>query len=565
MPNPVDAQTFLVEAYQGEVLGEAFFALMAEREDEASRVAGWRELERLERHVKTRLHAELERRGQTADADPARRETACQLAVGLSALGWEQARRAIAETVRGDLGEARAALRELPTELSELGRFFVGHEEALLASLELGSQALGDAANPVSRFLDETGAPSEPPIPEGVQLLPLDPSYQADPAAAHRELQRRAPVHRDRQIGSVIVTGHDVVHRIAYDPEFWADPRKALEGDPVRVFVRDEPDYEPSMLFLDDPEHRRLRNLVSRSFTPRAALRLRPLIDQVASELVDAIESDGAAEFDLIERLAAPLPAIAIARILGVDAEEQAQFKAWSVASSEAFFNPFADEETKLRGEQAGLELDRCFRAEIARRRAEPADDLIGKLVAAEREGDRLNEKEVVTMCGLLLIAGNVTTTDLIGNGMRTLLEHPEQLAKLREHPELLANAVEEMLRFDPPVQATGRIAPRDCDIEGVPVKRGQSINILLAAANRDPAVYPDPDRFDIEREDTHHHAFGGGAHLCLGAHLARAEAQAAIGTLVARFPKLRPAGHELVWKQTPGFRGLSAYRVRVD
>jgi cytochrome P450 len=222
-------------------------------------------------------------------------------------------------------------------------------------------------------------------------------------------------------------------------------------------------------------------------------------------------------------------------------------------------------EDVKRRGAEAQQALDRCFRSEIAKRRAAPADDLIGKLVASEREGDRLAEDEIVTMCALLLVAGNVTTTDLIGNGTRALLDRPQEHAKLRARPELIANAIEEMLRFDPPVQSTGRIAPCDGEIEGVPVMKGQSVAVLLAAANRDPAVYPDPDRFDIDREDTHHQSFGGGAHLCLGAHLARCEAQAAIGALVSRFPKLRPAGRPLHWKKTPGFRGLSEYWVRID
>ena len=262
---------------------------------------------------------------------------------------------------------------------------------------------------------------------------------------------------------------------------------------------------------------------------------------------------------------ASTLPAIAIARILGVDVAEQAKFKAWSVASSEAFFNPFADDQVRAAGAEAAAALDALFRQEIEQRRRDPSDDLIGKLVAAESEGDRLSETELVTMCQLLLVAGNVTTTDLIGNGMRNLLEHPAEHERLRAQPGLLANAVEEMLRFEGPVQQTGRIAPRDVEIEGVPVAQGESITLILAAANRDPAIYPEPDRFDITRADTHHHSFGGGAHLCLGAHLARAEAQAAVGALVARYPKLRPADRPVQWKMTPGFRGLAEYWVRRD
>jgi len=565
MASPADPQQFLNEAYQGEVLGEAFFALMAEREDQPEHVARWHHVERLERHVKNRLRDELERLGMAAEPDPARIETGGELARGLSTLGWEKARSAIVESVRGDMAGMRETVDAVPADMQEIARLFLGHEEALLRFFESGGEVAGED-DPVGRFLAETQAPDELPIPEGLQLMPQNPPYREDPAPLNRELQRRAPVHRDRQIGGVIVSGHDVVHRVVYDLELWADPRKGREGDPVRMFVNPEENApEPSMLFLDDPEHKRLRNLVSRAFTPRSVAELRPVVEQVATELLDAVEAEGVAEFDLIDRLAAPLPAIAIARILGVDPNEQARFKTWSVAASEAFFNPFADDDLKRRGEEAQLALSHCFLDEIAKRRAEPADDLIGKLVAAEREGDRLSEPELVTMCNLLLVAGNVTTTDLIGNGMCALLGHPDEHAKLRERPELIANAVEEMLRFDPPVHATGRIASRDIEIEGVPVAKGESLNVLLAAANRDPAVYPDPDRFDIERADTHHHSFGGGAHLCMGAHLARAEAQEAISRLVARFPRLRPAGRPLAWKDTPGFRGLSEYWVRID
>lgn len=561
MSSTADSLGFLRDAHQGEVGGEAFFALLAQREDEPERVPHWRLLERLERHVKIRLRTELERRGVSAIEDSAQQEEKRGLAISLSKLGFEAQCAATVAEVRGYVAEFRSALAELPPADHEICRFVLEHEEALLAFFE----GRGDPT-PVANFLSRTNAPAERELPEGVKLMPLDPVYQADPAAAHRLLQERAPVHRDRQFGGVVASGHDVVRRIVYDLDFLSDPRKAREDDPVRAFVPDVADgREPSMLFLDDPEHKRLRNLVSRSFTPRATEKLRPVIEAVAVELLDRLDADGSAEFDLIDCIAAPLPAIAIARILGVDVAEQAKFKVWSVAASEAFFNPFADDEMKAAGLEANASLDALFRSEIEKRRREPSDDLIGKLVAAEREGDRLTESELVTMCQLLLVAGNVTTTDLIGNGMRSLLEHPSEHARLRAEPALLANAVEEMLRFEGPVQSTGRIAPRDFDLEGVPVRKGESISLILAAANRDPAIYPDPDRFDIARADTHHHSFGGGAHLCLGAHLARAEAQAAVGALVSRYPKLRPADREVQWKMTPGFRGLAEYWVRRD
>ncbi|MFP8878575.1 MAG: cytochrome P450 [Myxococcota bacterium] len=561
MPPSSKPEVFLSRAYQGEVLGEALFALLAERESDSGRGSHWRLLERLERHVKNRLRGELQRLRLPIAEDSGQRDTGRSLACAISKLDWKAQCDAIARRVRDTLAESREALDSIPPEFGEITRFFIGHEEALLGFTEEYG-----AENHVAGFLEQTHAPEEPPIPEGVQLMPMDPAYLADPAMAHRLLQQRAPVHRDLQMGGIVITAHDVVRRIAYDLEFFVDPRKAREGDPIRTFFENAGvDREPSMLFLDDPEHNRLRNLVSRSFTPRATAKLQPVVDRVAEELLDQLDTDGGPEFDLLDRIAAPLPAIAIARILGVDVAEQAKFKAWSVASSEAFFNPFAGDEVREAGEKAQASLDALFRSEIEKRRREPADDLVGKLVEAEREGDRLSESELVTMCNLLLIAGNVTTTDLIGNGMRNLLEQPSEHAKLRERPELVANAVEEMLRFEGPVQATGRIAPRDMEIDGVPVRQGESISLLVAAANRDPAVYPDPDRFDITRQDTHHLSFGGGAHLCIGAHLARIEAQAAVSALVARYPRLRPAGRDVKWKTTPGFRGLAEYWVRRD
>lgn len=408
----------------------------------------------------------------------------------------------------------------------------------------------------------------EPPpgvdVPDGMRLMPQDPEFREDPHPRLRQLREACPVHRDREFGTLVVSSHAKVEDLLRHREYGVDPRKAREGDPVRRFAPPD-DMQPSMLFLDAPDHQRLRNLVSRSFTPRRAEGWRPLVRQVATELLDAQVAAGEPEFDLVGALAAPLPAIAIARILGVDPARQADFKDWSEASSFAFFNPFATEEEQRAGLAAGEALDACFREEIAKRRAAPSDDLIGQLVAAEEDGDRLSEGELLTMCGLLLIAGNVTTSDLIGNGTRVLLQNPDELAKLRGDPSRIQNAVEEMLRFDPPVTASGRISFHDDDIGGVPIGARESVTVLLSAANRDPAVHEDPDRFDVERRDIQHLSFGGGAHLCLGAHLARVEAQEAIGQLVGRFPRLRLSERPPVWKQVPSFRGMSELWVRVD
>ncbi|MBW2416190.1 MAG: cytochrome P450 [Deltaproteobacteria bacterium] len=349
--------------------------------------------------------------------------------------------------------------------------------------------------------------------------------------------------------------------RVLRDLEFWVDPSKSTEDDLFRRMQAERTERDPSMLSLDDPEHKRLRNLVSGTFTPRAVLAWQPVVEQVAAELLDAVE--GKEEFDLVDALANPLPAIAIARLLGVDDSQQADFKRWSEDSVTAGFNMFATEEEKAAADRAQESLEACFRAEIQKRRESPSDDLIGKMVSANEDGDQLTEREIVTMGNLLLVAGNVTTSDLIGNGMKALLERPDQYAKLTHQPDLLPNAIEEMLRFDPPVTQSGRIAPKDVEIGGVLIRQGQGITTVVAAANRDPSVYPNPDEFDIEREDTHHQSFGGGAHLCLGAHLARLEAREAIGALIRRYPNLRPSDRGFTYKRVPGFRGLSEYWVR--
>jgi cytochrome P450 len=220
-------------------------------------------------------------------------------------------------------------------------------------------------------------------------------------------------------------------------------------------------------------------------------------------------------------------------------------------------FNPRLTDAERARMEGATRELEDYLRRSIAERRARPANDLLSALVAVEERGDQLTDAEIVTMCGLLLAAGNVTTTDLIGNGVWTLLRHPAELAKLRANPALIKNAVEELLRFEPPVMQTGRLASEDVTIGGCSIGRGESVLSLLAAANRDPAACPDPDRFDISRADVCHHSFGGGAHYCLGAPLARLEAQIALGRLFERFPNLRLVDEPPEWRGIPAFRGL--------
>jgi hypothetical protein len=319
--------------------------------------------------------------------------------------------------------------------------------------------------------------------------------------------------------------------------------------------------FEPSMLRLDDPDHKRIRGLVSQAFNQRSVDASRPRIRAIANELLDALI--GRPSFDVIAEYAVPLPIIVIAEMLGVDAGDLAQFKRWSDARSQIFNSARTPEQAaELAASRQGLS-DCLARAAEARRR-QSGTDVISALVAAEEAGGRLTQREIVITCDLLLITGNLTTTDLIGNGVLALLNHPDQLAKLRAHPELASNAVEEMLRYDPPVVQTGRLALGPFEIGGMEVKAGEVMTASVLAAGHDPARHSDPHRFDIERADTSHLAFGGGAHFCLGAPLARAEAQIAIPLLFERFPILRlDPQHAIEHKDVPVFNGVRALWVR--
>ncbi len=398
-----------------------------------------------------------------------------------------------------------------------------------------------------------TGQTAEP-VPSGVRITALDEEFRRDPYPMLGILREREPVHYDDALKRYVLTHHDDVDAVLRDRTMFVDPRKAAPGTFDSMFMIGVADQEPSMLFLDAPDHTRLRGLVTKAFTPRAVEQMAPRIQQIVDELLDAVATQP--RFDLIAAFAGPLPTIVIAEMLGIDPADRVDFKRWSDDGVMAFDPMLSDEGRAVVGAAMSAMRDYLQRA-IEIRRADPRDDLISSLIAAEEAGDQLTDEEIVTMCGLLLSAGNVTTTDLIGNGVLALLRNPDEPRKLHADPLLIKNAVEEMLRFDSPVVQSGRIPSADVEIGGCPVPHAQSIVPLLAAANHDPDVYPDPDRFDITREDTHHHSFGGGAHYCLGAPLARLEAQIAIGTLVQRFPEMRLAEQELEWRKLPTFRGL--------
>ena len=397
-------------------------------------------------------------------------------------------------------------------------------------------------------------------VPTGLEITALDKAFRENPYPILARLREEDPVHHDQVFNRYVLSRHDDILNLLRDLSLWSDPRKGNPGSFAReVLMRGE--EEPSMLLMDDPGHRRLRQLVFRSFTPRAIESWRARVRGVTQRVIDAVEED---DFDLMEEIANPIPTVVIAELLGIDPDRHEQFKTWSNQSVEVAFSPVRDEAAVAVADRARASLDAFFQDEIEQRRESLGDDLISQLVAAEEEGDQLSEAEVISTCNLLLAAGNLTTTDLIGNGVKAFLDHPSEMEKIRERPELIPNAVEEILRYDSPVVSTGRIASRDIEIDGVSIKQGESVSTLVSAANRDPAAYPEPDRFDVEREDTHHQAFGGGRHFCLGAHLSRMEAQETLSVLFERFSSIEAIEGGFEYAPNPGFRSLKNLRVRV-
>jgi cytochrome P450 len=396
--------------------------------------------------------------------------------------------------------------------------------------------------------------------PTGIQLTALDPEFREDPYPILAKLRERDPIHHDTEFGRFMFTRHDDVFAILRHADYWSDPRKGNPDSFAWRFLGGETNQEPSMLLMDDPGHRRLRELVRHPFAPRAVEIWRPRAREVARRVIGVID-DG--DFDLIQHVANPIPTVVIAELLGIDPERHGDFKEWSDTIVKVGFSPASDPADVAAADLAEAALQDFFLEELARRRVNPGDDLISVMLRANASGDRLSDEEICSQCNLLLLAGNLTTSDLIGNAVMALLQNPDQLARLRKDRGLMKNAVEEVLRYDSPVTNSGRIAHQDLEIGGVKIRKGESLAVSLAAANRDPAIYPDPDRFDIEREDTHHQAFGGGRHFCLGAHLARLEVAETLDALLDRFPKLSIGDGGHVYASNPSFRGFSEFWIR--
>ena len=392
------------------------------------------------------------------------------------------------------------------------------------------------------------------------------PEFRADPYAVFAQIREQEPLlHQagfDGETPIWFVTRHDDVAAVLLDGErFVRDPRLALTPAEIEAGQLSPPGLEAienHMLNRDGDDHRRLRRLVTKAFTPKMVEQLRPRIQAIADELLDAVESRG--EMDLSAEYAFPLPITVIAELLGVPIEDQHRLQEWS----EAIISPAIGPDADRFFEQMGAFV--AYLAEFfATRRAEPKDDLVSALLAAHDEEDALSEEEVFGTVVLLIVAGHETTVGLIGNAVLNLLEHPGQLALLRDDPALIEGAVEEFLRFEGPLERSlNRWATVDVELGGQTIRKGDLVIPILGSANRDPDHFSTPDTLDVCRKDVRHVAFGRGSHYCLGAPLARLEAQVALETLLRRLPGLRLAvpRAELEWRATPGFRRLVALPV---
>jgi len=390
----------------------------------------------------------------------------------------------------------------------------------------------------------------------------LDPEVLANPYALFRRLRTEDPVHWDAFLHTWVVTRYvdvlEVLHSFSAQRTHTPEKLKAMglaEMSPIaELMVR-------LMLFMDPPAHTRLRALASQAFSPGRVAVLRAHIREIVNRLLDVVQAKG--RMDIIADLGEPLPAIVTAEMLGVPMSDRHQLKTWSANFAEMLGNFQHNPEHAPRMLRTVHEMTSYFRDRICELRDIPREGLVHSLMTAEVDGDRLSEDEVVANSIVTMVGGLETTTNLIGNGVLTLLRNPEEMKRLQEDISLIPSAVEEMLRYESPSQHTGRLAHDDVELGGKTIHKGQAFMAVMAAANRDPERFPDPDRFDITRQDNRHLAFGYAAHFCFGAALARVEGQEAFEAIVRRLPNLELEPGPLVWRNNLGLRGLTGLPVR--
>ncbi len=386
----------------------------------------------------------------------------------------------------------------------------------------------------------------------------LDPEVLADPYPLFHQLRTEDPVHWDPFLHAWVVTRYKDVVTVLHDysaertptPEQLAEMGLASLNPIAEIMVK-------QMLFLDPPAHARLRGLASQAFTPQRVEVLRSHIREITDRLLDKVQAKG--HMDVIADLAEPLPCIVTAEMLGVPVDDYQQLKAWSQDFAEMLGNFQHNAERAPRILASVVEMADYFRSAMREQRLDPRDGLVSSLMNAEIQGDRLSEEEVIANCIVTMVGGQETTTNLIGNGVLALLRNPDQLETLRCNFSLIPSAVEELLRYESPSQHTARLAPEDTILGGRRIRKRQAVIAVMAAGNRDPERFPDPDRLDITRADNRHLAFGWAAHFCFGAALARIEGQVAFELMLRRLPHWVLEPTRLVWRSNLGLRGLTS------
>jgi cytochrome P450 len=392
----------------------------------------------------------------------------------------------------------------------------------------------------------------------------LDPEFLANPYPLYARLRQEAPVHWDPYLHAWVLTRYaDVVavmHKFSAErmprPEQLAALGLAELNPIAEVIVR-------QMIFMDAPAHTRLRSLCAAAFTPARADALRAHIQQITDRLIDAALPNG--WMDVIAELANPLPSIVTAEMMGLPVSDAPKLKQWSTDFSEVLGN-FQHNPGRTAVMLETVEaMTSYFRDRIAEQKRHPRAGVLDALIQAEIDGDRLSDEEIVANAIITTVGGQETTTNLIANGLLALLRHPREMSRLRAQPELVPSAVEEFLRFESPIQHTGRLAPEDLELRGRRIRKRQAVIAVFGAANHDPERFPDPERLDISREDNRHLAFGWAAHYCFGAPLARVEGQIAFSTILRKMHNIALETDHLVWRNNIAFRGVEALPVSFD
>jgi len=400
---------------------------------------------------------------------------------------------------------------------------------------------------------------------------PFDPAWARDPYPVYAALRERSPVHRS-PFGFWVFTRHADCLAVLRDKRASSDGRNIDATDFPAIRDRELitgtgagevlAEMAP-FIFRDPPDHTRLRGLVQKAFTPKVIEGLRPRIEQICGELLDEALERGSC--DLVAEYAYPLPVQIIVEMLGVPAEDHEQFRVWSGALARGLDPDFLLPPEAAQQRLAGiLSFVQYFAGLIEERRARPGDDLLTRLIEAEESGDVLSQGELLSTCILLLVAGHETSVNLIAGGALALMEHPDQLARWRNDAGVARSAVEELLRYVPPVQLTGRVALEPISVGGVVIGPGEFAMLLIGSANRDPEAFDQPDRLDVGRTENNHLGFGFGIHHCLGAPLARLETQVALSALTRRARVLERTGDDLVYKENIVLRGLAALPVHL-